>query len=305
MPSARTTCFWIAALLLPLPLAAQVASQDSQHAAQSILFHPVVPMPNFAVVSVAPSKPGEEGSDIGSNEDTFHARRATIKEVMAYAFGIGYDGEMMKPPSWVSDKRFDITGKLDDEQIAAFRAMSRTDREEGMRLMVQSLLGERFHLVYHFSTRELPVYRLGIARGGFKCPADSASPPAIADPTRPRFRWSSAPAPPPPPPGWQPPSPAEMRRIQQNMHMHTKGWPFWLIVTSLSHQPELGGKPVLDDTGLDGPYECDLQWSREGSEGPGQSFFPAVQEQLGLRFQLSRGTIEVLVVDSIQEPSPN
>jgi len=96
-----------------------------------------------------------------------------------------------------------------------------------------------------------------------------------------------------------------MRRIQQNMHMHTKGWPFWLIVTSLSHQPELGGKPVLDDTGLDGPYECDLQWSREGSEGPGQSFFPAVQEQLGLRFQLSRGTIEVLVVDSIQEPSPN
>ena len=89
------------------------------------------------------------------------------------------------------------------------------------------------------------------------------------------------------------------------MHMHTKGWPFWLIVAALSHQPELRGKPILDDTGLDGPYECDLQWSKEGTEGTGQDFLPAVQDQLGLRFQPARGMVEVLVVDSISQPSAN
>ena len=305
MRSARTTWLWTAALSLTAILTVQLEPQGVHAAPQSQLLHPTSPLPSFAVVSVAPSKPSDEDSDTGSNDDTYHARRTTIKEVLTYAFGIAYDGEMVKPPTWVSNQRFDVVGKLGDEQIAAFRALSRNNREEQMRLMVQSLLQDRFRLVYHFEAQELPVYRLQIANAGFKCPADPASPPAIADPSRPHFRWSSAPAPPLPPPGWHPPSPAEQQRLQQNMHMHTKGWPFWLIVASISHQPELGGKPVLDETGLDGPYECDLQWSREGSEGPGQSFFSAVRDQLGLRFQPSRGTIEVLVVDSINQPSGN
>ena len=262
-------------------------------------------MPSFSVVSVVPSKPGEEGSQGSTNADSYHAQRTTIKEVLAYAFGTGYDQEMIKPPAWVSRDRFDITGKLDDDQIAAFHAMDRNAREEQMRLMVQSLLDERFHLVYHFETRELPVYRLQIAKSGFKCPRDTTSPPALDDPSRPRFRMSAAPPPPPPPPGWQPPSPTELKRLQQSMHLRTKGWPFWLLVTVLSHQPELGGKPVLDDTGLDGAYACDLMWSREGTEGTGQDFFPAVQDQLGLKFLPSRGTIEVLVVDRIDQPSAN
>ena len=295
----------VAALLLSPLVWGQTVLQSAAPKAESQLFHPFSPLPSFAVVSIALSPPSEEGSDMGSNDDSYHARRATLKEVLTYAFGIGYDGEMLKPPSWVANKRFNITGKLDEEQIAAFRAMGRNSREEQMRLMVQSLLQERFHLVYHFETRELPVYRLQIAKGGFRCPADPEAPTAIPDMSRPRFRWSAAPAPPPPPPGWHPPSPAEQQRLQQNMHMHTKGWPFWLVVASLSHQPELGGKPVLDDTGLDGPYECDLQWSRAGTEGPGQDFFPAVQDQLGLRFQPSRGTVEVLAVDSIDQPSAN
>ncbi len=263
-------------------------------------------MPSFSVVSVVPSKPDDRNGWTGSNDDSYHARLTVIKDVLAYAFGIGYDQEMSKlPPAWVSNDRFDIVGKLDDEQIAAYHAMDRYAREAQMRLMVQSLLKDRFHLVYHFESRELPLYRLQIAKGGFKCPRDTTSPPAIADPSRPPFRMSASPPPPPPPPGWVQPSVAEEKRMQQSMHMITKGWPFWLLVTSLSHQPEVGGKPVLDDTGLDGAYACDLQWSRQGTEGPGPDFFPAVQDQLGLKFQPSRGTIEVLVVDSIEHPSAN
>ncbi len=268
------------------------------------LLHPVTPMPSFSVASVRPSREDEE-SHGGTNQDSYSAQRTTLKEVLAYAFGLGYDQELSGGPSWMRNEKFDIQGKLDADESVAFKTMSRDDREEQMRLMVQTLLKERFHLAYHFETREVPVYRLEIAKGGFKCPSDTTSPPAIADPSKPRFRWSAAPAPPPPPPGYVPPSPAEMARMQQAMHMRTRGWPFWLLATTLSHQPELNGKPVIDDTGLDGSYDCQMVWSREGSESPNQYLFSAIQDQLGLKLTPSRGVIEVLVVDSIDQPSEN
>ncbi|SDF49605.1 TIGR03435 family protein [Terriglobus roseus] len=269
------------------------------------LLHPVSPMPSFSVVSVRLSKPDEQGTNSGVNQDSYHAERTTMKDVLAYAFGMGYDQELDGGPSWMRNERFDINGKLDPEEAASIKSMSRDDREEKMRLMVQSLLKERFHLTYHFEAREMPVYRLQIAKGGLKCPRDTTSQPAIPDPSKPRFRWSAAPAPPPPPPGWHQPSPTEWKRMMGSLHMHTKGWPWWLIATSLSHQPELAGKPVIDDTGLEGGYECDLQWSQEGSEGTNQYFFQAIQDQMGLKMTPSRGQVEVLVVDSIDHPSEN
>lgn len=268
------------------------------------LLHPVAVMPSFSVASVRPSREDEE-SHGATNKDSYSAQRTTLKAVLAYAFGLGYDQELSGGPSWMRNETFDIQGKLDADESSTFKTLSRDDREEQMRFMVQTLLKERFHLVYHFETREVPVYRLQIAKGGFKCPRDTTSPSAIADPSRPRFRWPAAPAPPPPPPGWHAPSPAEQKRMMGSLHMHTKGWPFWLIATSLSHQPELGGKPVIDNTGLEGPYECDLQWSQEGSEGTNQYFFQAIQDQMGLKMAPSHGMVEVLVVDSMEHPSEN
>ncbi|HEY9137270.1 MAG TPA: TIGR03435 family protein [Terriglobus sp.] len=56
---------------------------------------------------------------------------------------------------------------------------------------------------------------------------------------------------------------------------------------------------------MDGAYACDMQWSREGSEGTGQYLFQAIQDQLGLKLTPSKGKVEVLVVDSIDQPSEN
>lgn len=263
-------------------------------------------MPAFSVVSVRPTKPSDdEPSHRRTTADGYYADRSTTKEVIAYAFGVGYDQEMSKLPTWVLHDRFDIVGKLDDEQIAALRAMDRDTREIQMRLMVQTLLKDRFHFTYHFETREMPLYRLQIAKGGFKCPRDTTSASPFRDPSRPRFRMSELPPPPPPPPGWTPPPPDEMNKLQQSMHIRTKGWPFWLLVTVLSHQPEIGGKLVLDETGLDGAFDCELNWSREGSGGTGQDFMHAVRDQLGLQFQPSRGLVEFLAVDNIEPPAAN
>lgn len=273
--------------------------------ASAQLLHPTSPMPSFDVVSVRPTNPDQELSRGGVNPDSYRAERTTIEQVIAYAFGLGYDKELVNAPPWTTKERFDIQGKLDDEQVATLHKLSRNDSDEQMRLMVQSMLAERFHLTYHFETHVLPIYLLKIAKGGLKCPRDTTSKPAIADTSRPRFRWSNAPAPPPPPPGWHPPSPSEQKVLMQSLHMRTKGWPFWLVVALLSHQPELQGRPVIDKTGLEGAYDCEMSWSQANSGGTGEFFFTAVHDQLGLTLQSSKGPVEVLVIDSISRPSEN
>ena len=273
--------------------------------ASAQLLHPASRMPSFDVVSVRDTNPDDELSHGGVSPDSYRAERTTIAQVLAYAFGLGYDKELANAPSWITNDHFDLQGKLDDDQVASLRKLSRDDRDEQMRLMVQSMLVERFHLTYHFETRELPVYLLEIAKGGLKCPQDTTSQPAIADSTRPRFRWSAAPAPPPPPPGWHPPSPSEQKTLMQSLHLRTKGWPFWLLVATLGHQPELEGRPVIDKTGLEGPYDCEMNWSQAETDGTGQFFFTAVQDQLCLTLRPSKGPVEVLVIDSISRPSEN
>jgi len=73
----------------------------------------------------------------------------------------------------------------------------------------------------------------------------------------------------------------------------------------LGHQPELEERPVIDKTGLEGSYDCEMIWSQAGSDGAGQFFFSAVRDQLGLKLQPAKGPVEVLVVDSISRPSEN
>jgi bla regulator protein BlaR1 len=260
--------------------------------------------PSFAVASIRPSSPDampHGGSGVGRYDEA----ATTVGEMIKYAYGIGYDGELSGGPRWMSTDKFAVEAKADDAEVEAQNKMSRGDRDEQMRLMMQSLLAERFGLVVRFEMKELPVYELVVAKGGLKCVVDTTSPPALADPSPPRFRWSNAPAPPQPPPGWVPPSAEEMRKLTQSMHLRTKGWPFWLVVTVLSHQPELDGRTVMDKTGLDGSYDCEMTWSQVGSDGPGPSLFTAVQNDLGLKLEPGKGMVEVLVVDGLERPSEN
>jgi uncharacterized protein (TIGR03435 family) len=80
------------------------------------------------------------------------------------------------------------------------------------------------------------------------------------------------------------------------------------------------GRPVLDKTGLKGLYDIKLQWTPDpalttavapvgagnSSTAPsGPSLFTAIEEQLGLKLESSRGSLPVLVIDSVQKPSEN
>lgn len=132
------------------------------------LLHPAPKLPSYSVVSIRPSNPSEEQTHGSITPDTYRAERITLRELIAYAFGLGYEQELVGAPSWVLNDRFDVQAKLDDDQLAGFQKLNRDGREEQMRLMMQSVLAERLHLTYHFSTRSLPVYELQVAKGGLQ-----------------------------------------------------------------------------------------------------------------------------------------
>jgi uncharacterized protein (TIGR03435 family) len=268
------------------------------------LLHPAGTRPSFAVASIRPSSPDEVGPSHMTKADSFTARAMTLKELISYAYGIGYDRELSGGPGWIGTEHFDIKAKPDEAQAGALSKRFADDIDEQTRLMVQSLLIERFHLQARFSTRSLPLYELVIASGGLKCKKIEPSTPLAQMPV-PRFRWTALPPPPPPPAGWTSPPPDEARKLTQTMHMRTQYWPFWMVITAIGHEPELNGLKVLDKTGLDGSYDCEVSWSRVGSDGAGPSFFTAIQDQMGLKLVPKKGPVEVLVIDHIEHPSEN
>jgi uncharacterized protein (TIGR03435 family) len=81
------------------------------------------------------------------------------------------------------------------------------------------------------------------------------------------------------------------------------------------------GRTIVDKTGLNGLYDLNLQWTPDPAgvvatagpppegpppaDSPGPSIFTAIQEQLGLRLVSSKGSVEVIVIDSVQKPRTN
>src|SRR5215467_3156805 len=97
------------------------------------------------------------------------------------------------------------------------------------------------------------------------------------------------------------------------------------IVEGLSHEPELEGREVVDQTGLKDRYDFTLHWTPEqaqtaikhpkdgiirvggksSAESSGPSLFTAIQEQLGLKLESKRVPVKILVIDHIERPSEN
>ena len=168
--------------------------------------------------------------------------------------------------------------------------------------MLQVLLADRFHLVVHYETKELPVYRLLKAKGGPKLSQsrEGGCTPMIPPPLH--------------------PDPATLRpcggfNMSRNF-MFGGGVSVEKLAVSLSR---VLGQTVLDQTGIEGLYDIDLRWTPGGtqaflspanpsevkSDDSGPSLFTAIQEQVGLRLEAGRGSVDVLVIDRAEHPSAN
>lgn len=197
--------------------------------------------------------------------------------------------------------------------------------KDQMRLMMQSLLADRFKLKVHFETREVAAFALRLAKPGQMGPKlhphDESQPCPDAEPTPDRFA---------PKPGQVFP-PICGVIIGYGGSMWTSGGRN-ITMASLAEFVYTEGnsmgevdRPVFDKTGLQGRFDFTVEFSM-GDNGPLQrfralvpgaqtadaprepaasNFLEAVRKQLGLKLAPDKGAIQVLVVDHVEPPSEN
>ncbi|MGA8108344.1 MAG: TIGR03435 family protein, partial [Acidobacteriaceae bacterium] len=215
--------------------------------------------------------------------------------VIMFAYDLKSGSQISGYPEWVDSADYDIDAKADESTTAALDKLPPDQRSRQLKLMVQVLLAERFHLKVSYHAKEIPVYALVIAKGGPKL-TKSAGPKVLAGGGVQSFlneRRSG-----------------ELESLNMSLDQFAEAAPGLF--------PEVSDRVVVNKTGLTGNYDWTLRWTPEDSRGanegtappPGSddsapSLFTALQEQLGLSLESQKGSVETLVVDSIDKPTAN
>jgi uncharacterized protein (TIGR03435 family) len=245
---------------------------------------PSTAMPGFEVATIRPSSPDAQGSNLNFGENRVTASNMQLRFLLQYAYGLntGSNDQIVGAPAWIDSLRFDIDAKEDEESAVKIGGMAAAERMATLRQMLQGLLIERFQLKAHHETRQLPVLALTVAKGGAKLTPVGA----VA------------------PDGWT--------GLHNPRRGETEGRdvPVQMLVETLSSKPEIGGRLVVDATGLQGKYNFKLDWTPEGTkardaDAGGPSLFAALQEQLGLKLESRKAPVDCLVIDHLVQPSGN
>jgi uncharacterized protein (TIGR03435 family) len=238
--------------------------------------------PKFEVASIKPNNSHSDSSNTGMGPGFLAARNLTLRMLMKMAYHV-QDYQIIGGPSWISYEAFDVEAKAAAGAIPALVQQAAASGEDPTALMLQSLLEDRFQLKLRHETRDLPVYTLNIAKNG-----------SLLKPTR------------------EQKAPNGMKILFADITGTSV--PLSQFMTALAAQLD---RPVLDKTRLEGYFDFHLKWSPQATspdtrpelspplDATGPSLFTALEEQLGLKLESSKGPVEVLVIDSVQKPSEN
>jgi uncharacterized protein (TIGR03435 family) len=230
--------------------------------------------PRFEVVSVKPSGPETKGAGIRALPGgRFEARNAPLIALLVRAFGVT-EFQIEGTPGWAADARFDIDATAGAGEISAAH----------LDLMVQALLADRFGLRVHHETRAMPVYALLPGKNGVRLKV-------VSDGGPPAFDYALY--------------GGHLSGISVRMTDFVRVVQRWL------------DRPVVDKTGFMEAFNVALSWApgpenihnsvpfTPSSDDPRPSLFTALQDQLGLRLNAERDSLDVIVVDRVERPSLN
>lgn len=245
----------------------------------------------FEVAAIKPADPDAHGSSMMTDRvGGLNVTNTPLRALITAAYGIR-DFQLSGGPGWVGTERFDIIAKPERVEGAAeppdgptMTDGQRKVRNEQWNERVRTLLADRFGLVVHKETKEQPVYVLTVAKNG----------PKLTVVTTPGDRQGTS--------GGRGRSQGYAATIS-------------MLANTLSNAT---GRPVIDKTGLTAKYDYILEWVPDagatGSSGqdtpqpvdsPGPTIFTALQEQLGLKLESSKGPVENVVIDHVDHPSAN
>ena len=232
--------------------------------------------PAFEAASVKLSDPKDPAAAIEFGAGGRFAANIGLKYVIERAYDVE-DYQVSGDPDWLKSDRYAFQAKT---QGAA--------SQDQVRLMVQTLLAERFRLKIRRESRDLPVYALVVDKNGPKLPV--AKDPTLCDGHgcfgigRGNFTASGA----------------------------TLPWTAKVLNRILD-------RPVVDKTQIAGNYDFKLHFDPSSAFSPmmatpaarnapdlGEpSIFTAIQEQIGLKLDPRKEPVEVLVIEHVERPSEN
>ncbi len=260
----------------------------------------------FDVVSVKQSKPGAffgpnfplDAGDAfiagGTGESPRGRFRADfpLSTYISFAWKLSLTPEQRQAmiahlPKWVSTDNFEIEARAEGNPT-----------KDQMRLMMRSLLAERFHLAVHFETHEAPVLALALVKSGRLGPnlhLHADGPPCDAPPGSDVF---------PPRCDVQMFTTKDQRNLAGSRNTTME-----LLAASLTGLGRLS-RPVVDQTRIVGRVDFRIEWivEPEGSSAPaadGVTFVDALREQLGLKLEATKAPVQTLVVDRVERSSEN
>ncbi|HEY6466215.1 MAG TPA: TIGR03435 family protein [Candidatus Acidoferrales bacterium] len=256
----------------------------------------------FDVTSVKQNKSGEPayrnssnfplggGESYPPNGGLFTATNFPVSSYIGFAYKLtSYQRNAMAAslPKWAKDERFDIEAR---------GGASAT--KDQMRLMMRSLLADRFKLVVHTERHEGPIFAMVLVKPGEMGPKlhphSNDLGPCGAFTTSPSARL----------PGGVPSS-CDVFLTLLDAHAQTSARNVSMEMIANSLGPF--DRPVVDRTGLSGLYDFTMEWTPETTEQmeTATGYLEALKEQLGLKLESTTGPITSLIVDRIEEPSPN
>src|SRR5688572_10203561 len=257
----------------------------------------VDPERRFEVVSIKPfDASGGATPRSGTRGTRYDSSGLPLWWLVAQAFRAPlHRDRLVGLPEWIDTERYAIAGTIPDGVPVS-----------GLPVLLTNLLKDRFRMVAHTETREMPVYNLVLAgndrRLGPSLKETSAECRAamvalLAAPQR-----GASPPTAPTASGACPPPGLNIGFVSQG------GIQMTILTQALT---QMVSRPVIDRTGLTGRYDYTLTWMPEPGIGPpgppvdpdAPDVFTAVQEQLGLKLEAGRGPVEVVVIDRIEKPT--
>ncbi len=234
------------------------------------------PLPSFEVISIRPA-PEVRNMSMNVTQTSWEAKGAPLKLLIWAAFSLK-NFQVLHAPGWVEAERYTIRARLPE-------AMAKLPEEQlgkQLGLMEQTMLVDRFHLRYHWTTQVFPVYSLVVDKGGPKLTKAAAG--------------------------------DKFSMMVGDNRYEGQATPMSEFADTLGLNMDC---IVQDRTGLTDKYTFKLTYSPSADADPtaGGSqpssaeaearLMSALREQLGLKLVAEKRPVAMLVVDAIERPTAN
>jgi uncharacterized protein (TIGR03435 family) len=258
----------------------------------------------FEVASVKRSELGPQSELWGYRNGRMSIQAATVKRLILAAYYNAdrpiTEHQLAAVPRWLEIERFDVLATA-----PGIPESSRGTFPPAILAMLRNLLEERFQLKAHLETKESPLLAMvlarkdgtlgpGLRRRTVPCTASADRSELFSLTTKDRRTCGG--------------------RVEPGILIST-GARMSDLTSAFSQMIPGIEQIVVDRTGLTGTFDVDLRWTPQSAlSGGGQDIAPtptapplftAIQDQLGLRFERTKGPVDILVIDHVEPPSPN